>query len=366
MIHFCFANNCVLSLCDKALENNFELKQYKLNNQKALYAQKTVFLNYLPQFSFFSGVNYTQHKFDLSYPESTSVYGSISEYLPFGATLQIEPGFYYIKYDQDTNDYESATTISLEYSQSLLPSWINLCIKNPETSLVKNAKKSSDYDLLAKEYQILDSMLALVIQIRNNERQFIMAKYNVELYTTRYEAMNELTKQGNQTKANFFTERQNLLNAKNTLDSITEKRKSLFCELQELIGFTLQEKDMDNLYTQLLNDFSWAINFNHKYWFWNFLYAWDIQFRKSAIQEENLKLTFYLEKQNYAPKLILNLEADYNYEENHSFAANIGFDFSECFSSKNLSLKNDYKKQKAMLQEENEQSKKLLSELLSS
>lgn len=359
-----FCQNVFIDLCNKALEHNLQVQTARLNAEKNKKQHQLLFTQYLPMIELNSEISYEESKFNLEYPESAGVSGTITQRFPWGAWMVAKPGFYYIKKDDnDKNEYESLVRLSVELSQSLSPAFLHFGQANAELNLPKIYRKQSDNSLLYEEYSLLDSMLSLIMRIRRNERNLKLAQSNLDLIQKRFKVTEELMTSRSLNQINFYNERQNLFNAKNNLENSMDTRNQLMNELQQITGISLNEDEKIILIEELCSLENYFLDFQWYFGFWNFYYSKNLRLQQSEIKLERIKSEFNLAKQDFAPRLIL--AADWNYDkiDGHSVQASIGFDISNLWNSEKLRLKKEYKKESGIALEEKLQGEKLLEEV---
>lgn len=350
-----FSISPLLELCNLSLEHNLEVQSQRNNLDSTLKNKKLNFTGFMPQVSIYSKAYYHQDGIEFTEPEYAGFEVSVSQFLPWGLTVYLEPEFLWIKNDSEKDEYIKQHILSLDISQSLLPAAFYFGRKNPYFSIPENQVQIADYNLCIREYSILDSILNSIINLRINDRNTKLAELNLCLCEKKYNAALLLEQKGNINKVVFFQQQQKLMEAKNNLNNLLDSKKSLIQDLQSLCGFTLSVEELELLFEDLYRSEDLFLEFSDNFEFWNYEYYVNLRRQEQKLNYENMKSEYLINKENYAPKLIASVECDYSSDTNHSFEVSLGFDLSNTLNKNKLQLKKKFKNNESLYLEESKQ-----------
>lgn len=341
-----------VDLCNRSLNNNLELKEYRENVTKATRNKKLNYTNFLPSIGIYSKVYYEQDGIEFLKPGYTGLTLELSQFLPWGLNVNLEPEFLYIKENSKENDYIKQHILTMELTQSLLPAAFYFGRKNPYFSIPEKEMKITDYRYFSKEYSILDSLLNAVMNLRSNVRSIEIAGLNLEMCEKKYNAAYLLEQKGNINKAVYFQQKQYLLDAKNNLNNLLVSQKSILQTLQTLGGFTFSMEELVLMIDDLFYSEDIFTDFLENFDFWNYEYYIDLEKKQKNLSLENMKSNYLISREQYAPKMYAAVECDYTSDTNHNFEISLGFDLSSVLNKDKLQLKKNFKNSEALFKEE--------------
>lgn len=358
----CYSQSSFIDLCNLSLEQNHSLKVSAYEMEKARKNRKLLFTNYFPEFSFYSAIQYDEKDFQFDAPQSLQFYGEIKQYLPWGTSFYAQPVFGFQKNTLDMT-YEPYAKLSIDIAKSMFPYFLDFKSKNPEKILLQNDLTQKQILKLSDEYELLDSLLQIIMNLKKIYRNISMEEMKLELYQKELGSIEELISKGNLSKVSFFSQQQQVLQVKSNLENYKNNKKNEVLKLKQILGFSISDDELEALLIEICNSDENFLHFRNEFSYWNLLYKIQLEESKLNLRMENLKSGYVYKRQSNAPSLNISLDCTYDSIEGHKIEASIGFDFSKLLQSEKLIQRKDFYEQEKLLKEEKAQNLEYTKEL---
>ena len=353
---FCYAqtgNDAIDFLFDTARTQNLDILNSKRSLLLAQDAATRFWANYSPGLSFSTATTFSNTPLaTMCAPYEASASIAASQQLPGGVSLALTGSFSLAKQSIDALQKHSFENMGYSDELSLYLSMQAALYSAGKEDALKTQLRlqtmQAAFNQTATEDAVLQQLLSLYIQLRQNQRNINTVVRNINFVQQKLDATTELHKVGSGTLSAVFSAEDELYSCRTQCQSLENTRQEIIMQIEQLTGCSLTQQQID-----LLCDTTLSLP-SHP----DALHSSDIQLALLDVQMQLYAVESVRMKQQYAPILsvstgVVGLAQPYRFENPFSFfrfregllwSAEVGIDLSPLFDATKKShlLQNRY------------------------
>lgn len=338
----------IADLCLYAVENNvdiqYETMLYKVESKKLT----GLYLSYLPTIDISGEVLYLQKDaFDFTSPEGFSFGVDVSQKIPGIGSLTLGGN---LSYENEIN-----YSLDFTFTQTTVPYWYSLNLKNPETRFQKLSMLDAELSLNAMIFYFIDNLLKDLHRYKGFLHRIEIYHKRINILETRTVALKKMMENKTGTFLDYYTEVEKLYDMRRELNDAEAEKEEIVNGMKEAFCVQCSKKDFEAVLKRCVlrnpeEDVLWFSSFKKLFPSWSFIYICDIQTKRLEIEKEQNYMEYLDTREKSAPMFYLEGTVNYTKDNRHELYCSAGFDFSNLFNAQSLSYKTKFRENKAILE----------------